>query len=131
MAYKAELKVDGYNRKDEDPNNVRKCNYRLSRLTSYNEPTSDLRGGEIHLEINSSEKDNFFVDWMNTYDKGKKGSVLFKSAEEETVRTLEFSDAHLSNYMEAFTADGENIESFTIVTQDLKINGTEIEVNKG
>lgn len=126
MSFKANLAIDGNDYR------VLECVYELERDTDqFGKPASDVRGGRLFLQIESSEDTTFF-EWMVSSYVRKSGTVtFFKTNEEAEMKVLEFEDAYLVGYSEEFGSSGNSgmTESLTISAKKIVMGGAEHENN--
>lgn len=124
MSFKANLEVDG------NTYRVLSVRYRLNRdIDQFGKPASDVRGGTVELEIESSS-DTSFIEWMVSSKTRKKGKIIFEKTDEDAeLKTLEFEDAYLVDYMESFGSQGSTgmVENFMISAKKIIIGGAEHE----
>jgi len=118
MAFKAILDIDGNEMR------VLHCNYALQQdIDATGRPSSEVRGGTIHLEVESTEATDQF-EWMTDSYKLKSGTIKFyKRDEEASLKELKFTDAYLVAYSESFDAVGSNpmSESFTLSAKKIEM----------
>ncbi len=124
MSFKARLDVEGQDLR------VLHCNYSLQRDTDFTgRPSSDVRGGTIHFEVESTDSSMFF-EWMTDPYAMKSGKFTFyKRDEESKMKELEFEDAYLVSYSESVDAIGDNpmVESLVVSAKKIKLGGGEHE----
>lgn len=124
MPFKATLDVDG------NTYRVLQCSYLVDRdVDQFGKPASDVRGGKIDLEIESSGETTFF-EWAVSKFTRKNGSVTFvKPDEDAELKVLEFEDAYMVSYKESFGSMGETgmVESFTVSAKKIMMGGAELE----
>ena len=119
MAYTGLLNVDGINYK------VRNCTYGLRQKVDENgRPASQVMGGTIDIEIESSDDTNI-IDWMINRTGKKSGKIEFSKTDEEGVlKTIEFEDAFLTSFKENMDAI-----SNMPMTESLKLSAKKLTVN--
>jgi hypothetical protein len=103
MSFKARLKIDG------NEYRVLHCSYTLQRDLDFSgRPSSDVRGGTIHFEVESGE-DTFFIEWMCMPTQMYEGSIEFyKRDSDATMKVLEFKDAYCGSFTESFSNVGDS-----------------------
>ena len=120
MAYKAVLEVDGKKFK------VRHCNYSLHQnLDENGRPTSNVMGGTVDIEVESSDDDTL-INWMIDPVGKKSGSVMFSKTDEEgEMKKIEFEDAFLTSYSESMDtlSNAPMVENLIISAKKLTSNG--------
>ena len=117
MSFKAKLKVAGKEM------NVLACNYSLKQETdATGRPSSITRGGKINITVESTGDTTLF-EWMCNNFERKDGSIVFiKRDSDATLKTVEFKEAYLVDYMEDFGSTGDNpvTESFTLSAKEIE-----------
>jgi len=120
MSFRAILDLDGTEYR------VLHCNYSLQRDTDFSgRPSSDVRGGTIHLEIEASDDTSFF-EWICDPYAMKSGKVTFyKRDEEAALKELEFEDSYLISYAESIDAIGDSpmLESLVLSAHKISMGG--------
>ncbi len=120
MSFRAILDVDG------EEFRVLHCNYSLQRDVDFSgRPSSDVRGGTLHLEIESSDDTSYF-EWICDPYQVKSGKVTFyKRDEEAAMKELEFEDAYLVSYAESVDAIGDSpmVESLVFSAKKISMGG--------
>ena len=122
--FKAVFKIEG------EEFNVLKCHYVLDRDTDQSgRPSTDVRGGKITLQIESSQKTMFF-DWIINAYAQKSGEVEFyKRNDPSPAKVLKFEEAYMVEYGEDFDVVGPNkeapmVETFTVSSRKITLGGT-------
>ncbi|MEL6671119.1 MAG: type VI secretion system tube protein TssD [Bacteroidota bacterium] len=103
MSFNATLKLDSGEYR------VLHCSYSLQRDIDFSgRPSSDVRGGTITVEIESSGDTSFF-EWMTNPFTQQSGSIVFKKRNEDsTMKEMKFTDAYLVGLDESYDAVGDN-----------------------
>lgn len=122
--FKAILKIEG------EEFAVLKCHYVLDRDTDQSgRPATDVRGGKITLQIESSQK-TLFYDWIINAFAQKSGEVEFwKRNDPSPAKVLKFEEAYMVEYGEDFDVVGPNkeapmVETFTVSARKMTLGGT-------
>ena len=117
MSFRAILDIDGTEYR------VLHANYSLQRDTDFSgRPSSDVRGGSLHVEIESHDDTSFF-EWICDPYTLKSGKITFyKRDEEAAMKELEFEDAYLVSYAESVDAVGDNPMTESLVFSAKKIS---------
>jgi len=120
MAYSALLELEGKKFK------VRHCAYSLHQnLDENGRPTTNVMGGTINCEIESSDDDTI-VNWMVDPVGKKSGSIVFmKTSEEGEMKKITFDDAFCTSYTETMNSLSNEpmVEHIIISAQKLMANG--------
>ena len=123
MSFKAILNYDG-SRKDIRCLHV---SYAFQRdVDATGRPSSEVRGGTIQFEIESTD-DNSLFEWLCDAWKKKNGNILFYKREDSgKMKELKFEDAYLVEYSESIDSVGDNpmTQNFVISARKIDINGT-------
>ena len=118
MAFKAKFDCDG------KTSNVLNCSYSFHQnVDATGRPSSDVRGGMIHLTVESTE-DTSVLEWMNDPHAFKDGKVtFFKRDQDSKMKELEFKSAACVEYSESFDANNANpmTMSFTISAKEITL----------
>jgi hypothetical protein len=103
MAFRAELTISG------QQYDVLNCSFSMSRDTdAKGRPSSNVHGGRITLEIESTSDTSLIEAMVNNQFKALEGSVVFKKTDEDAkMKELSFKNAYIVYYQEAFHALGE------------------------
>jgi hypothetical protein len=121
MAFKATLSVDG-----GDEIRLLHVSYALNRsVDATGRPSSEVRGGTITLEIESTD-DTSILEWMMGSWTQKSGVIkFFKKAEEAKMKELKFENAYCIQYAESIDAVGDNpmTINFTISAEKISVGG--------
>lgn len=122
MPFEVKLEVDG------NEYRVLECSYDLNRDTdNFGKPASGVRGGKVHVTIESSGDTSFF-EWMTSPYTRKAGKLIFMKPDEEAeLKVLEFEDSYLVGYSEEFD-DANNkgmSEDLVISAKTIKLGGGE------
>lgn len=122
--FKAVLKIEG----TEFP--VLKCHYVLDRDTDQKgRPATDVRGGKITIQIESSQN-TLFYDWIINAFAQKSGEIEFwKRNDPSPAKVLKFEEAYMVEYGEDFDVVGSNkeqpmVETFTVSARKMTLGGT-------
>lgn len=122
MSFKAKFTVDGKDYR------VFHCSYSLQQdVDKTGRPSSEVRGGTIQLEVESTE-DAGLAAWMMDAFKHKDGKItFFKRDSEQKMKEVSFKNGYIVNYSETFTNMGENPMSqhFVISAKELKVGDAE------
>lgn len=116
------LEVDG------DKYTIESCNYGITRsVGSYGKPTGDIFAGSISLHFDADQdEDGKFLEWMVSPYTKKKGKIEIPGDEEgKILRTIEFEDAYLTSYDEAYNHNHETMTSISLAARKLKIGNAE------
>ena len=99
-SFKATLTV---NSKDFD---VISCVYSFGQATDEKgRPASDVKGGNISLQIVATDDDTM-IEWMVDPYKKQDGSIAFKKIDQDsTLKTVQFKDAYCVGFSESFNAN--------------------------
>jgi hypothetical protein len=81
------------------------CNYSFGQgLDSKGQPTTDVVGGTIALQIAASE-DSSIIGWMIDPSSKKDGSIVFKKADGgATLKEVKFEEGYCVGYSESFNS---------------------------
>ena len=103
MSFKAKFTVDGKDYR------VFHCSYSLQQdVDKTGRPSSEVRGGTIQLEVESTE-DAGLAAWMMDAFKHKDGKItFFKRDSEQKMKEVSFKNGYIVNYSETFTNMGDN-----------------------
>ncbi len=120
MAFNALLDLDGNTYK------LRHCSYSLHQSTDETgRPMSDVVGGTLQFELESSDDTTFFK-WMIDPIGKKSGKITFTRRNEEgSLKEVEFEDAHLTGYSESMDAlsNSPMVENVVISAKKLSVGG--------
>jgi hypothetical protein len=124
MSFKAQLKIGG---KEFD---VLHCSYSFRRdVDAKGRPSSNLYGGQVTLEVESTEDTSLLESMVNNAHKAQKGTVTFFKRDEDKakMKELEFEDGYIIQYSEALDAIGANpmTISFVISARTLKVGNAQ------
>jgi hypothetical protein len=123
MAFRAELSLGG---KKHDVLNL---NFALSRDTDpKGRPSSNVYGGRITFEIESTEDTSIIESMVNSQFKPFEGNVVFKKTDEDAkMKELSFKNAYIVHYSEGIDSTGENPMTikFTISAENIKLGNAE------
>jgi hypothetical protein len=121
MPFKARMTIDG-----GEEIRLLHCSYNLDRDTDFTgRPSSDVRGGTIRFEIESSTNNELY-EWIIDAFKRCDGEIkFFKRNEDAVMRTLKFEEAYLVSFGESFDAVGEGAmtSSGTISAKKIDMEG--------
>ncbi len=122
--FNAMLKIEGKEFR------VLRCHYVLDRDTDLSgRPSTDIRGGKVTIQIESSS-DTMFYDWVINAYAQKDGEVEFyKRNDPAPAKVLKFEEAYMVEYGEDFDVVGGNkeqpmVETFTVSSRKLTLGGT-------
>jgi len=125
MAFNATIEVDSKTYK------LRHCSYSIHQSTDETgRPMSDVVGGTIQFETESSE-DTAFFKWMIDPIAKKSGKIVFSRRNEDgSLKEIEFEDAHLVGYTEAMDAlsNSPMVENVVISAKKMTI-GSDVHEN--
>ncbi|PZP51084.1 MAG: phage tail protein [Pseudopedobacter saltans] len=126
MSFKAKLKVAG------KEVNILNLSYSLKQETdATGRPSSITRGGKIYLTVESTGDTSFF-EWMTNSFERKDGTIVFTKREDDaTLKELNFKEAYLVDYKEAFDSISNNpvTETFTLSAREISM-GTGTHINE-
>lgn len=118
MAFKAKFSVDG------KEVNVLTCSFSFHQnVDPTGRPSSDVRGGMIHVSVESTEDTSMF-EWMTDPHGFKSGKIIFyKRDSDSKMKELEFKDASCVEYNESFDAVSASpmYTSFTLSAREVTI----------
>jgi hypothetical protein len=122
MSFKAQFTVDGKNYR------VFHCSYSLQQDTDKTgRPSSEVRGGNIQLEVESTG-DASLAAWMMDAYKHKDGTITFyKRDSEQKMKEVSFKEGYIVSFTETFTNMGDNpmSEHFVISAKEIKVGNAE------
>lgn len=120
--FTAKLKIEG------KEFSVLKCFYHMDRDTDQSgRPATDVRGGTVMIQIESSSE-TMFWDWMINPYAQKDGEVEFMKRNDPTpAKVLKFKEAYIVQYGENFdvvggTRDQPMIENITVSARVLQLD---------
>ena len=100
------LKVDGYADRE-----VTEVTYNFTRGTSADgQPAGIARGGKITVTIKALNDGNCdMLEWINNTGKGKKGSLFFADASDQSkkMKEITFENAYCVEFTESWREKGE------------------------
>lgn len=77
--------------------------YDLSRSVDMKgRPSSVTQGGQIEVELASSDDDTNLAEWLANSYVEKNGSIRFVDQDEKTLKTVEFTKGRCIKYAERF-----------------------------
>src|SRR3984957_7290845 len=120
MSFKAQLKIGG---KEFD---VLHCSYSFRRdVDAKGRPSSGLYGGQVTLEVESTEDTSLLEAMVNNAHKAQKGTVTFFKRDEDKakMRELEVEDGYISQYSEALDYIGAPPMTSSLVISAPQPNG--------
>ena len=124
MSFKAVLDIDG------DQYRVLNCDYEFKQeVDATGRPSSTVRGGIIRVEIESTDDTSNF-EWMCDSYMRKDGKIIFNKRDEDSkLKELEFKEAYLIGYREAFdnVGNGSMNETLTFSARIIKLGDGEHE----
>lgn len=117
MAFKAMLDLDGKEFR------LLHCSYSLGQNTDYTtgKPTSDVMGGQINAEFESTKEEKAFQLMIDPHKKFKGGIKFFKQDEDSPMKELKFEDAFLTGFSESMDARNNSPMSTSVVISARKI----------
>jgi hypothetical protein len=116
-SFKATFKLDG------NEFEVISCVYSFGQATDEKgRPASDVQGGNISLQVVTSD-DTSLVAWqIDPYAK-KNGSIVFnKTDQDSTLKEVKFEDGYCVGYSESFNANSASAMTVTINISARKIS---------
>lgn len=124
MSFKATFEVDGKKYR------VFHCSYSLHQDTdATGRPSSEVRGGTIQLEVESTG-DSSLTAWMMDAFKKKDGKITFLQRDsDQKMKEITFKEGYCVAYTETFANMGENpmSENIVISAKTLNSGGAEFE----
>lgn len=124
MSFKATLDLDGKIYR------VIKCDYSLKQFVDdTGRPSSTVRAGTINMEVESTDDTTLF-EWMCDSYMRKDGKITFNKRDEDAkMKVLEFTEAYMVSYSEAFDniGSGSMNEKFSLSAHVLKMGNGEHE----
>lgn len=118
MAFKAKLELDG------KTYNVLNCSFSFHQnVDPTGRPSSDVRGGMIHVSVESTEDTSLF-EFVTDPHGFKDGKITFyKRDQDSKMKELEFKQAACVEYSETFDAVGSTPMSthFTVSAREVHI----------
>ncbi|MDR3057652.1 MAG: type VI secretion system needle protein Hcp [Prevotella sp.] len=124
MAFKANLKFEG---KEYD---VIQCSYSFHRdVDLKGRPSSNVYGGSIILEVESTEDTTVFSQMVNQF-KPNSGTITFnKGHEEAKMKELSWENGYVIKYSESLDVIGREPMSlrFEVSAEKIKMENVEIE----
>ena len=124
MAFKANLKFEG---KEYD---VIQCSYSFHRdVDLKGRPSSNVYGGSIILEVESTEDTTVFTQMVNQF-KPSSGTITFnKGHEESKMKELSWENGYVVKYSESLDVVGREPMSirFEVSAERIKMENVEIE----
>ena len=125
MSFKATLKI-GSTEFD-----VLACSYAFSRdVDAKGRPASIVYGGRVDFTVESTDDTSIIESMLNNMHKPISGSVTWTKVDEDgTLKVLEFENAFVIAYSEAFSeGGGDSMQiSFSVSAQKIKIGSAELE----
>lgn len=117
MAFKAMLKIDGTEYR------VLHCSYSLGQSTDHTtgKPTSDVMGGQINVEVESTKDTKLFELMINAHKKINGDIQFLKQDEDSPMKELKFEDAFVTGYSESMDARTNSPMSTSIVVSARKM----------
>jgi len=119
MSFQATLNLDGKEMR------VLHCSFNFNRdVDATGRPSSRVRGGTIHLEVESTEDSSLFA-WIAGVFDTKDGKVTFLKRDSNTkMKELYWKTGYIISYTEALDAIGENPMTikFTISAQEVGVD---------
>lgn len=121
MAFKAKLELDG------KTFNVLNCSFSFHQnVDPTGRPSSDVRGGMIHVSIESTEDTSLF-EFVTDPHGFKDGKItFFKRDQDSKMKELEFKQAACVEYSETFDA-----VSSTPMSTHFTISAREVHIGQG
>ena len=126
MAFRSTLNLGG---KEFD---VLDCNYELKRdVDSKGRPSSNIYGGVIFVEIESTEDTSILEQMVNQFNP-ISGSIIFKKGNEESkMKELSWENGYIISFAEGIDIVGEKPMTikFSVSAQVIKIGSASFEQN--
>lgn len=126
MAFRSTLNLGG---KEFD---VLQCNYKLKRdVDSKGRPSSNIYGGEVLVEIESTEDTSILEQMVNQFNP-ISGSIIFKKGNEESkMKELSWENGYIVSFEEGIDIVGSKpmVIRFTVSAQVIKIGNASFEQN--
>lgn len=106
-SFLAKLEMDG------EVHNVLHCKYSFNQgVDSTGKPQATIRGGQVHLKIESSGKSTF-IDWMLSSEKTKDATIIFYRRDAMSrLQEVKFEKGYCIEFTEEF--DSINDEPMSI-----------------
>jgi len=124
MSFKAIFEVDGKKYR------VVSCSYSMNQFVDdTGRPSSTVRAGTIDLVVESTD-DTMLFEWMCDSYMRKDGKITFNKRDEDAkMKELEFKEAYMVHYGEAFSEGGVGsmLETFSLSAHTIKLGNGEIE----
>ena len=125
MSFKAELEIAG---KKHD---LLGCSYSFYRdVDQKGRPASIVYGGRVDFTIESTDDTAIVESMLNNMHKPVSGSVTWTKVDEDgTLKKLEFENAFVISYAEAFATGGADSMQikFSVSAQKIKVGSAELE----
>ena len=118
MAFKGFLEIDNTKYR------ILHASFSLGQNTDYTtgKPTSDVMGGQINVEVESTKDTNLFKLMINPHKK-VDGKIDFSKADEESpMKTLKFSDGFVTGYSESMDARSSSPMTISLVISARKLD---------
>ncbi|GAB3542727.1 type VI secretion system tube protein TssD [Spirosoma fluminis] len=118
MAFKATIDLDGTEYR------LLHCSFSLGQNTDYTtgKPTSDVMGGQVNAEFESTKDTNAFKLMINPNAKFSGTIKFFKQDEDSPMKELKFEDAFLTGYSESMDARNNTPMSTSVVISARKLS---------
>lgn len=99
------------------------CVYSFGQATDEKgRPASDVRGGNITVQIAVSD-DSSIMGWMIDPYAKKNGSIVFKKIDQDsTLKEVKFEDGYCVGYSESFNANSASAMTMTLNISARKIS---------
>jgi hypothetical protein len=124
MSFKAKFEVDGKEYR------VLKCDFSLHQaIDDTGRVSSTVRQGLINIEVESTD-DTALFEWAVDHYGRKSGKITFNKRDEDSkLKELEFEEAYLVSYEEAFdnAGTGAMTETVSLSAFKVKLGNGEIE----
>lgn len=105
--------------------------YSFSRDTDKKgKPSSNVYGGRITLEVESTEDSSVVESMLNSQFKSVDGKIIYKKTEEDAkMKEVEFKNAYLVHYKETLDVNGEvpMTIKFTVSAEEINIGNAAID----
>ncbi len=126
MAYTAYLTVDG------EKFRVHQLSYSMYQNTDETgRPSSEVFGGQLHLEVESKQDNNLFWDWMISKSEKKDGEIVIEDPKTSggEFKKIAFTQAYLTNYTEtlASTSNEPMMENLVLCADSVEVNSSKFE----
>ena len=125
MAYQAILNFEG------NEFDVVRCECSIERsLDTKGRPSSDLFGGKVTVEIESTKDTTIFAHMVSQF-KSNTGTITFKKDEVDVMKDMSWKNGYIINLEEGMkNTDGTPMSlKFTVSAQTLTVGGIDLKQN--